>query len=141
MTVDNGVLIVTGAGRSIGAAVAKLAASQGWTVAVNYAKSRTEAEAVVAGIEGSGGRAMAIQGDMASEGDIVDLFEVAERELGPITGLVNNAGITGGISRVDELTLDALEATFATNTFGSIIAARERCDGCRPGTAAAAARS
>ena len=125
MTVDNGVLIVTGAGRSIGAAVAKLAASQGWTVAVNYAKSRMEAEAVVAEIEGSGGRAMAIQGDMASEGDIVDLFEVAERELGPITGLVNNAGITGGISRVDELTLEALEATFATNTFGSIIAARE----------------
>ena len=77
MTVDNGVLIVTGAGRSIGAAVAKLAASQGWTVAVNYAKSRMDAEAVVAEIEGSGGRAMAIQGDMASEGDIVDLFEVA----------------------------------------------------------------
>jgi NAD(P)-dependent dehydrogenase (short-subunit alcohol dehydrogenase family) len=94
-------------------------------VAVNYARSKDQAEAVVADIQAAGGRAVAIQGDVAIEADILRLFETAEAALGPITGLVNNAGITGGISRVDGLTLDALQRTLATNTVGSIIAARE----------------
>jgi len=125
MSTDRGTLIVTGAGRSIGAAVAKLAASQGWAVAVNYGKSAAQAEAVAEGIAAAGGRAVAIQGDVAVESDMLHLFEVAERELGPVTGLVNNAGITGGISRVQDITVDALERTFATNVFGSIVCARE----------------
>jgi NAD(P)-dependent dehydrogenase (short-subunit alcohol dehydrogenase family) len=125
MTSTLGTLIVTGAGRSIGAAVARLAATNGWDVAVNYGKSKGPAESVVAEIEAGGGRAVAIQGNMAIEADIVRLFETAERELGPIAGLVNNAGITGGISRVADLTLEDLERTLATNTIGPIIAARE----------------
>ena len=125
MTTKLGTLIVTGAGRSIGAAVAKLAATHGWDVAVNYGKSQGPAQAVVAEIEAAGGRAVAIQGDMAIEADILRLFETAERELGPIKGLVNNAGITGGISRVADLTLQDLERTLITNTIGPIIAARE----------------
>jgi NAD(P)-dependent dehydrogenase (short-subunit alcohol dehydrogenase family) len=125
MTTSLGTLIVTGAGRSIGAAVAKLAAANGWDVAVNYGKSKGPADAVVAEIEAAGGRAVAIQGDMAIEADIIRLFEAAERELGPIKGLVNNAGITGGISRVADLTLDDLNRTLTTNTIGPIIASRE----------------
>ncbi len=122
---ESGTLIVTGAGRSIGAATARLAARHGWSVAVNYGASRSHADAVVADIERDGGKAVAIQGDMGQEADILRLFDEAEAALGPIRGLVNNAGITGGISRVEDLSLAALEATFAVNTFGSIIAARE----------------
>jgi NAD(P)-dependent dehydrogenase (short-subunit alcohol dehydrogenase family) len=122
---DRGVLIVTGAGRSIGAAVARHGARAGYTVAVNYARSKEKAEAVAAEIVASGGRAMAIQGDVAIEADIVRLFETAERELGPITGLVNNAGITGGMTRVADLTLDALNRTLAINVVGTIICSRE----------------
>lgn len=122
---DRGVLIVTGAGRSIGAAVARHGAQAGYTVAVNYARSKAKAEAVAADIVANGGRALAIQGDMALEADILRLFETAERELGPITGLVNNAGITGGISRVADLTLDALNKTLTTNVVGTILCSRE----------------
>lgn len=125
MAGELGTLIVTGAGRGIGAASARLAAAQGWSVAVNYGKSKTHAEAVVAEIEAAGGRAVAIQGDMAVEADILRLFETAERELGPIKGLVNNAGITGGLSRFENLTLDMLQCTFTTNTIGAMLASRE----------------
>jgi len=120
-----GVLIVTGAGRSIGAAVARHAARAGYAVAVNYARSKDAAEQVVAEIARDGGRAVAIQGDVAVEADILRLFETAEQELGPITALVNNAGITGGISRVADITLDAINRTFATNVTGTILCARE----------------
>jgi NAD(P)-dependent dehydrogenase (short-subunit alcohol dehydrogenase family) len=122
---DRGVLIVTGAGRSIGAAVARHGARAGYAIAVNYARSKEKAEAVAAEIVASGGRAVAIQGDVAIEADILQLFETAEAELGPITGLVNNAGITGGISRVEDLTLDALNRTLTTNVVGTILCSRE----------------
>ena len=92
---------------------------------MNYGKSAAQADAVVEGIAAAGGRAIAIQGDVAVESDMLHLFEVAERELGPITGLVNNAGITGGISPFRTSPLEALERTFATNVYGSIVCARE----------------
>src|SRR6266849_7377436 len=91
-----GTLIVTGASRGIGAAVSKLAGERGYAVAVNFSTSEAEAMTVVREIVANGGRAAAIQGDVAREEDIVRLFETAERELGPIKGLVNNAGVTGG---------------------------------------------
>ena len=125
MPEDRGVLLVTGAGRGIGAAVARLGARDGYTVAVNYAASAREADAVAREIRESGGRAITVQGDVAKEEDILRVFATVERELGPITGLVNNAGITGGVHRVDELTLDTLETTFAVNVTGSILCARE----------------
>jgi NAD(P)-dependent dehydrogenase (short-subunit alcohol dehydrogenase family) len=120
-----GTLIVTGASRGIGAAVARLAGERGWAVAVNYATGEVEAKQVVAAIVVSGGRALAIRADIAEEDQIVRMFETAERELGPIKGLVNNAAITGGFARVESVTAEALEKVFAVNVAGTILCARE----------------
>ena len=125
MAEDKGTLIVTGGGRGIGAAVCRLAGAQGWKVAVNYASNHSAARGVVRDIEKAGGRALAIPGDVGKEADIVRLFETAERELGPLAGLVNNAGISGGISRIDALSGDALRGMLAVNVEGSILCARE----------------
>ncbi len=105
--------------------MARLAAERGWAVAVNYATGEIEAKQVVAEIVGSGGRATATRADIAEEDQIVRMFETAERELGPIKGLVNNAGITGGLARVEDVTAAALERVFAVNVSGTILCARE----------------
>jgi NAD(P)-dependent dehydrogenase (short-subunit alcohol dehydrogenase family) len=120
-----GTLIVTGASRGIGAAIARLAAARGFLVAVNYATAEPEARSVVDGIISSGGRACAVQADVAREQDIIRLFETAERQLGPIKALVNNAGITGGFSRVESVTAITLEQVMAVNVTGAILCARE----------------
>jgi NAD(P)-dependent dehydrogenase (short-subunit alcohol dehydrogenase family) len=118
-------LIVTGAGRGIGAAVAKLAGARGFRVAVNYARNGQAAADVARVIVSSGGRACVIQADVSRESEIVRLFDSAERELGPITGLVNNAGITGGFSRVEAVTSAMLTQVFALNVIGAMLCARE----------------
>jgi NAD(P)-dependent dehydrogenase (short-subunit alcohol dehydrogenase family) len=120
-----GTLIVTGASRGIGAAVAGLAAQRGYAVAVNFVHGENEAKKVVDEIDGRGGRAIAIGGDVSCEQDILGLFQTAERALGPIRALVNNAGITGGFARVENVTAEAIEKTFAVNVTGSILCARE----------------
>jgi NAD(P)-dependent dehydrogenase (short-subunit alcohol dehydrogenase family) len=116
---------VTGASRGIGAAVAELAGSRGFSVAVNFVRGEVEARAVVSGINSAGGRAVAIQGDVALEEDVVRLFETAERELGSIKGLVNNAAITGGFARVDSVSAKALADVMAVNIAGAFLCARE----------------
>jgi NAD(P)-dependent dehydrogenase (short-subunit alcohol dehydrogenase family) len=120
-----GALIVTGASRGIGAAIARLAAARGYAVAVNFSSGETEAKSVVDEILSGGGRAVAIQADVSREEDILRMFETAERELGPISGLVNNAGITGGFARVEEVTAGAIQKVFAVNVAGTILCARE----------------
>jgi NAD(P)-dependent dehydrogenase (short-subunit alcohol dehydrogenase family) len=120
-----GTLIVTGASRGIGAAIATLASERGYAVAVNFATSEAEAEKVVDGIVVGGGRAVAIQADVSREQEIVRMFETAERVLGPIMALVNNAAITGGFARVDEVTSAALANVFAVNVSGTILCSRE----------------
>lgn len=120
-----GTLIVTGGSRGIGAAVAHLAAKRGYAVAVNYSTGEKEAHSVTASIAKNGGHAVAIHADVSNERQIVAMFETAERELGPITALVNNAGITGGFARVEDVTADAINKTFAVNVTGSILCARE----------------
>lgn len=122
---DPGVLIVTGASRGIGAAIARLAAARGYPVAVNYAGSEAHAAALVAAIEAGGGRACAIQGDVAQEAEIIRLFEQAETRLGPVRFLVNNAGITGGFARADSIEAKNLAHVLAVNVFGTILCARE----------------
>lgn len=118
-------LIVTGASRGIGAAIAEMAAARGYAVAVNFSKAAEEATAVVKKIESAGGKARAIQGDVASEGDIVRLFETTERELGPVKALVNNAAITGGFSRVEAVSADTLARVMDINIIGPMLCARE----------------
>src|ERR1051326_899685 len=88
---SSGTLIVTGASRGIGAAIALLAGQRGYAVAANFATGKDDATRVVEEIVTGGGRAVAIQADVSDEAQIVRLFETAERELGPIKGLVNNA--------------------------------------------------
>ncbi len=120
-----GTLIVTGAGRGIGAAVAKLAAVGGYRLVVNFAQDAQSAAEVVRQIAASGGTATAIQADISREQEVLRLFEAAERELGPLTGLVNNAGVTGGFRRVEAVTSAMLTQVFAVNVIGAILCARE----------------
>ncbi|GHO84800.1 SDR family oxidoreductase [Dictyobacter formicarum] len=121
----SGTLIVTGASRGIGAAVAKLAGAHGVPVAVNFTSGEDAAREVVSQIVAAGGQAIAIQGDVAREEDVMRLFETAEQELGPIQGLVNNAGITGGFARVEQVQAEAITRMLAVNVVGTILCARE----------------
>jgi len=118
-------LIVTGASRGIGAETAKLAGARGDAVCVNYCRQRTAADAVVHEITRGGGRAIAVQADVASEADVVRLFNIVDRELGPPGGLVNNAGILEAQARVEQIDAARLGRIFATNVTGAFICARE----------------
>lgn len=117
-------LIITGASRGIGAAVARLAAKQ-YSIVVNYVKDETAASEIVRQITSAGGRAAAIRADVSVEQDVLRLFAQAEKQLGPVRGLVNNAGITGGFSRVESITSETLAHVFAVNVTGTILCSRE----------------
>lgn len=121
----SGVLVVTGGGRGIGAATARLAAARGYAVCVNYAKNRESAEGVVAEIAKSGGRAIAVQADVGVETDVARLFGTADRELGVVTALVNNAGIIERQARLADIDAARLARMFATNVTGPFLCARE----------------
>lgn len=120
-----GTLIVTGAGRGIGAACALQAAARGYAVAVNYGSDEAGAADITRKISEAGGKAVSIQGNVANEGDVQRLFETAERVLGPITGLINNAGITGKISRLEAMEASDIEKVFAINVIGTMLCSRE----------------
>jgi NAD(P)-dependent dehydrogenase (short-subunit alcohol dehydrogenase family) len=121
----NRVMIVTGAGRGIGAATARLAATRGYIVCVNYLRNRAAADAVVRGIESAGGRAIAVAADVASESDVRRLFQTVDAELGTVTALVNNAAILERQMRLEEMDAARLNRIFTTNITGSFLCARE----------------
>jgi len=118
-------MIVTGASRGIGAATALLAAKHGYVVCVNYVHNRAAAEALVQAIGKAGGSALAVGADVASEADVMRLFETVDRELGRVTALVNNAGILERQTRLAGIDAARLQRVFATNVIGSFICARE----------------
>ena len=120
-----GVVIVTGGGRGIGAATARLAAERGYAVSVNYRSDAAAAASVVADARKAGAKALAVQGDVAKEADVVRLFDAATAELGPVTALVNNAGILERQCRLDEMEAARFERIFATNVIGAFLCARE----------------
>jgi NAD(P)-dependent dehydrogenase (short-subunit alcohol dehydrogenase family) len=125
MADTTGMLIVTGASRGIGAAVALAAADAGYAVAVNYVRDEAAANRIVDQIHRQGGEACAIGANIGRESEIIHLFQRAEEELGPIRALVNNAGITGGFARVDEINAAMLGQLMAINVIGSMLCARE----------------
>lgn len=121
----NEILIVTGGSRGIGAATARLAATRGYAVCVNYLRDESAAAAVVDDIVAGGGTAVAVAGDVAREADVVRLFERVDVELGPVTALVNNAGILETQTRVEHMDAARLERVFSVNITGSFLCARE----------------
>ncbi len=127
MNKNNKIALITGASRGIGAATAIKLAAEGYAVCVNYMGSKDKAEDVVKAISKAGGEAIAVQADMGVEADIIRLFATIEKELGPITALVNNAALnrTHGSGAVEEMPWELIESVYRVNVFGVFIACRE----------------
>jgi NAD(P)-dependent dehydrogenase (short-subunit alcohol dehydrogenase family) len=120
------IVIVTGGSRGIGAATARLLGHEKARVVVNYRAAKDAADAVVTDIKAAGGDALAVQGDIGREEDILRLFAETDRAFGPLTGLVNNAGVTGGTKRrIDGVTFDGIMDVMRVNLAGPMICARE----------------
>jgi NAD(P)-dependent dehydrogenase (short-subunit alcohol dehydrogenase family) len=117
-------VLITGGGRGIGAATARLAAQRGYAVCVNYLRNSEAAGTLVREIEAAGGRAAAVAGDVANEADVVRMFGEAAK-LGTLAALVNNAGILERQARLDEMDAKRFERVFATNITGAFLCARE----------------
>lgn len=122
-TKQNGIFLITGGSRGIGAACARRAARD-WPVAIFYREREDEAQQVVRTIERAGGAALAIQADVDDEESLMRGFETVDKA-GPLSVLVNNAGVTGGVSRVDAVTAAILQEVFRVNVVGAFLAARE----------------
>jgi len=119
------VMLVTGASRGIGAATARLAAERGYAVCVNYLRRRDAADAVVAAIARAGGKALAVGADVASEADVARMFDAAREALGPVSVLVNNAGILEQQMRLEDMSLARLQRVLAANVTGTFLCSRE----------------
>ena len=119
------VLLITGGSRGIGAAVARQAASQGWDVAVNAVRDLSAAQAVAEDVRALGRRAIAVQADVSDERAVRSMFERVDAELGPLGGLVNNAGVVDVAQRVDEMSLARWQRMFAINVQGTFLCTRE----------------
>ena len=119
------IALITGGSRGIGAATALLAAQKGFAVAVNYTANSLAADEVVRQIRAEGGTAITVQGDVGIEADILAMFAKVDAKLGPITSLVNNAGVVDVASRVDAMSAARLKRMFDINVLGSMICARE----------------
>ena len=120
---DKGAAIVTGGSRGIGAAIAQRLASDGYSVVVNYTADATGADSVVSDITATGGKAMAVQADVASEDDVAAMFDRA-KQMGPVTALINNAGGAGEQARIDDQRPDALARLMKVNVVGPMLCAK-----------------
>lgn len=119
------VAIVTGSSRGIGAAAARLLAKQGYRICVNYRSDETAAKAVVSELASCGATAIAVQADVSNEDDTIRMFEITDQKLGPITALVNNAGILLPQMRVEEMSASRINQVLATNVTGAFLCCRE----------------
>jgi NAD(P)-dependent dehydrogenase (short-subunit alcohol dehydrogenase family) len=119
------VLLVTGGGRGIGAATARLAAQAGWAVAVNYTANSLAADEVVRAIRAEGGQAMSVRADVADEAQVMAMFERIDAKFGRLTGLVNNAGVVDVSARIDQMDMARWRRMFDINVLGSFLCARE----------------
>jgi len=119
------VMIITGGSRGIGAATAKLAASRGYAVCVNFQHGHDAAEQVVHDITSTGGRAIAVQADISSEADVLALYQQVDSALGKVSALINNAAALEPQMRLDAMDAERIERIFSVNVLGSMICARE----------------
>src|SRR3712207_220314 len=120
-----GIALITGSGRGIGAATAKLAARRGYAVCINYLAQEDRARAVADEIRAGGGRAILVQADTADEAAVIRMFEEIDRELGPVTSLVNNAGITGKAGRIESYDAATIRRILDVNVVGAMLCSRE----------------
>ncbi|MFF9045523.1 SDR family oxidoreductase [Streptomyces parvulus] len=118
------ITVVTGGSRGIGAATCLRLAADGHDLAVGYARDAAAADAVVAGVREAGGRAVAVRADTSVEADVDRLFDVAEERLGPVTGLVNNAAVTGPLGRLADSATADLRRVLDVNLLGVLLCAR-----------------
>ena len=118
-------LLVTGASRGIGRAIALLAARRGWSVGVNYREDEDAASEVVAEIAKHGGRAVALKGDVSNEADVIAIFDQATNALGTLTGVVANAGIVAPTARLVDMSVERMRRVFEVNVLGVYLTARE----------------
>ncbi|PZT70017.1 oxidoreductase [Streptomyces sp. SW4] len=116
--------VVTGGSRGIGAATCLRLAADGHDVVVGYVRDEAAAEAVAAGVRDAGGRALTVQGDTSVEADVERLFDTAESRLGPVTGLVNNAAVTGPLGRLADSDTADLRRVVDVNLLGTLLCAR-----------------
>jgi NAD(P)-dependent dehydrogenase (short-subunit alcohol dehydrogenase family) len=119
------VVLITGGSRGIGASVAQLAASRGYDVAITYRFERDAAERVLEACRASGARAMAVQGDVALEADVIRAFDEVEAELGRVSHVVNNAGVTGRSSQLANASAETIRSCMDVNVLGALWVARE----------------
>ena len=119
------IALITGASRGIGAATARLAASAGYDVCVNFASDNAAANSIVENCKAKGVRAFACKADVAKANEVEALFQRCDAELGKVTLLVNNAGIVGKAAKLTELKDEVIHATFAINVFGTMYCSRE----------------
>jgi NAD(P)-dependent dehydrogenase (short-subunit alcohol dehydrogenase family) len=119
------IALITGASRGIGAATARLAARSGYAICINYLYNADAARSLVSEIEAAGGQAIAVQGDVAVEADVMRIFETVDAQLGRLTALVNNAGVLDKQIRVEHMSVKRLSRIFNTNVIGSFLCCRE----------------
>jgi len=119
------VVLITGASRGIGAATARLAASRGYDVCVNYRRDAAAADEVRRDIDAAGRRVIAVAADVGVEADVVRLFETCDRALGPVTAVVNNAGVLETQMRLDAMDAARWHRVLTTNVIGAFLCARE----------------
>lgn len=119
------ITLITGGSRGIGAATARLCAARGHRVVINYTRDAAAAQAVADQVNALGGEALVVKADVASEAEVMHLFDVVDHTWGRLTGLVNNAGVVDVAQRVDEMSGERLQRMFAINVLGSFYCARE----------------
>lgn len=118
-------ILITGASRGIGRAAALLASARGWSVGVNYARDEAAAHEVVEEIARAGGKAVALRGDVSNEEDVASMFDGATRALGPLSGVVANAGIVAPAARLADMSAERMRRVLEVNVLGAFLTARE----------------
>jgi len=122
---SSNITLITGGSRGIGAATARLCAQRGHALAINYARDEAAAQALLGELRAQGARAIALQADVSVEAEVLRLFAAVDRELGPLTGLVNNAGVVDVAQRVDAMSVERWTRMFGINVIGAMLCARE----------------